>query len=85
MTMYHLFEIIFIDHIANKRSNGIETYLVRRGLKTLVRTDKLVSNDVFYICFYDIIHTVQCDLVCNECKLASQNLSIPYPSSLPNM
>ena len=33
MTMYHLFEIIFIDHIANNRSNGIETYLAQRGLE----------------------------------------------------
>ena len=74
-----------IDHIANNHSNGIETYLAQRGLKTLVRTEKLVCDDVFYICFYDIIHNVQCELVCNKCKLASQNLSIPYPSSLPNM
>ena len=71
-----------IDHIADNRSNGIETCLAERGLKTLVRTEKLVCNDVFYICFYDIIHNVQCDLVCNECKLAGQNLSIPYPSSI---
>ena len=71
--------------MANNRCNGIETYLAERGLKTLVRTYKQVSNDVFYIFFYDIMHNVQCDLVCNECKLASQNLSIPYPSSIPNM
>ena len=79
MTMYHLFEIIFI---ANNRSNRIETYLAERGLKTLVRMEKLVCNDVLYICFYDIIHSVQCDLVCNECKLASRSLSIPFSSSV---